>query len=136
MPDPTEQEPEQEDRPRTPLNKPASAKPENLPPEANRREEAEPVSQPDDDTSTDMTREELKAHLDANEERVRRMTEGVSQKLDKHLEVLQESNERFKAEVREDLATIKESNKWSYRLSAATLTVLIIVVGLMGLLLN
>lgn len=83
-----------------------------------------------------MSREELKSHLTANEERVRRMTEGVSQKLDKHLEVLQESNERFKAEVREDLATIKESNKWSYRLSAATLTVLIIVVGLMGLLLN
>ena len=105
-----------------------------------------------------MTREELTAHLEATEEQVRRMTEGVNQKLDKHLEVMQasnerfqaevredladmrkdfasiqESNERFKAEVREDLASMKESNKWTYRVSAATLTILIIVVGLMGI---
>ncbi len=91
---------------------------------------------PETTSSEDMTREELKAHLDATEERVRRMTEGVSDKLDKHLEVIQESNERFKAEVREDLAVMKESNKWTYRLSAATLTVLIIVVGLIGILLG
>lgn len=100
------------------------------------QELSEDPEEQEPDNPTSMSREELKSHLTANEERVRRMTEGVSQKLDKHLEVLQESNERFKAEVREDLATIKESNKWSYRLSAATLTVLIIVVGLMGLLLN
>lgn len=85
---------------------------------------------------SDMNREELKAHLEANEERVRRMTEGVSQKLDKHLEVIKESNERFKAEVREDMAVIKESNKWTYRISVATLTVLIIVVSLIGILLR
>ncbi len=96
----------------------------------------EEFGEPKQSRTNDMTREELKSHLEANEERVRRMTEGVSQKLDKHLEVLQESNERFKAEVREDLATIKESNKWAYRLNAATLTGLIIVVSLMGVLLN
>ena len=93
-------------------------------------QDPEPIS------SSEMHREELKAHLEANEERVRRMTEGVSEKLDKHLEVMQESNERFKAEVREDLAVMKESNKWTYRLTAATLTVLIIVVGLIGILLG
>jgi len=52
------------------------------------------------------------------------------EKLDKRLEVMQESNKRFRAEVREDLAVIKESSKWTYRLSAATLTVLIIVISL------
>lgn len=96
-----------------------------------------PLDEPTDRGDvTDMTRDELKAHLDATEERVRRMTEGVSKKLDKHLDVMQESNERFKAEVREDLAVMKESNEWTYRLSAAILTVLIIVVGLIGILLG
>lgn len=64
------------------------------------------------------------------------MTEGVSQKLDKHLEVLQELNERFKAEVREELASMKEANTWSYQLSAATLTILTIVVSLTGVLMS
>jgi len=50
-----------------------------------------------------MTREELKAHLKANQEHVRRMTEEVSQQL----KVMQESNERFEAEVREDLANLR-----------------------------
>lgn len=110
---------------------------QRIPPEANRIEEAKPLDEPtDSDDTTDMTRDELKAHLDATEERVRRMTEGVSEKLDKHLEVMQESNKRFKAEMREDLEVMKESNKWTYRLGAATLTVLIIVVGLIGILLG
>ncbi len=64
-------------------------------------------------TDAPMAREELKSHLTTNE--------GVSQKLDKHLEVL---------------AAAKEYSKWSCRLSAATLTVFIIVVGLMGLLMG
>jgi len=107
------------------------------PPETNQTEEDDPFGESTDSRDAiDMTRDELKAHLDATEERVRRMTEGVSEKLDKHLEVMQESNERFKAEVREDLAVMKESNKWTYRLTAATLTVLIIVVGLIGVLLG
>jgi D-ribose pyranose/furanose isomerase RbsD len=54
-----------------------------------------------------MTREELKAHLKANQEHVRRMTEEVSQQL----KVMQESNERFKAEVREDLANLRSGVK-------------------------
>ena len=107
------------------------------PPETNQTEEDDPFGESTDSRDAiDMTRDELKAHLDATEERVRRMTEGVSEKLDKHLEVMQESNERFKAEVREDLGVMKESNKWTYRLTAATLTVLIIVVGLIGVLLG
>ena len=105
--------------------------------EPNQIEGADPLDEPiDPGDVTDMTRDELKAHLDATEERVRRMTEGVSEKLDRHLEVMQESNKRFKAEMREDLGVMRESNKWTYRLTAATLTVLIIVVGLIGVLLG
>jgi len=133
MPDPTQSE----DDLRELLSEPEPADPKNIPSDPDEIEEAEPLDQPTDSGDvTDMTRNELKAHLDATEERVRRMTEGVSEKLDKHLEVMQESNERFKAEVREDLAVMKESNKWTYRLTAATLTVLIIVVGLIGVLLG
>jgi len=107
------------------------------PPETDQTEEDDPFGESTDSRDAiDMTRDELKAHLDATEERVRRMTEGVSEKLDKHLEVMQESNKRFKAEMREDLEVMKESNKWTYRLGAATLTVLIIVVGLIGILLG
>jgi hypothetical protein len=133
MPDPTQSE----DDLRELLSEPEPADPKNIPSDPDEIEEAEPLDQPTDSGDvTDMTRNELKAHLDATEERVRRMTEGVSEKLDKHLEVMQESNERFKAEVREDFAVMKESNKWTYRLTAATLTVLIIVVGLIGVLLG
>ena len=138
MPDPEPIEPEDifkgAEAPEAPK---AGESGEETPPETNSIEEDEPLGDPTDSNDpTDMTRNELKAHLDATEERVRRMTEGVSEKLDKHLEVMQESNKRFKAEMREDLEVMKESNKWTYRLGAATLTVLIIVVGLIGILLG
>jgi phytoene dehydrogenase-like protein len=71
--------------------------------------------------------QQLSAEMDSSEDR-------LSQKLESHLEALQESSERFKAEVREDLASIKERSKWTCRLAGATLTILIIVVSLVGIL--
>jgi uncharacterized protein YPO0396 len=55
-----------------------------------------------------MTREELKAHLQANEEHVRQMTQEVTQALDDHLEEVREDRASFKSEVGSRLADMRE----------------------------
>jgi len=94
-----------------------------------------------------MTREELKSHLQANEAKVEQMTTEVSSKIDQldqrldHLgsaieqqsETIEASNEAFKAEVRQDLGQVEESNKWTYRLVGITLSLLVVFIGAVSL---
>ena len=93
-----------------------------------------------------MTREELQAHLDRNEAEVKRMTEGVtskldniSDKLDSSLSEMTAQNNAFKSEVQGDLKAVNKSIegvegqisnlRWFIGI---ILTLAIIVVGLLN----
>jgi DNA anti-recombination protein RmuC len=88
-----------------------------------------------------MTREELKAHLQANEEHVRQMTQEVTQTLDDHLEEMREDRASFKSEVGSRLADMrKELEKmhrdvtWTLWMSLTALGVLLVLITLLTLL--
>jgi protein required for attachment to host cells len=77
-----------------------------------------------------MTREELKAHLKANEEHVRRMTEEVTQKLEGHLDEVREDRASFKEGVREELQKMRRDVTWTLWMSLTALDVFLVFVTL------
>lgn len=76
-----------------------------------------------------MNRSELKAHLEKTEERVRRMTEGVSSKLDTMDEKLDAKLETFETLDEK----IEANTKWAHRFSVATLIIVSLILAVVSI---
>lgn len=97
-------------------------------------------SAPDMSESPDDTEKWVEERMKRTEAEVGRMTDRVESSLENlqdtittEFQSLRESNERFKAEMRADLSVMEESNKWTYRLVAVTLSLLVVFIGVVSL---